>query len=120
MATLGANFGKIFSAIITGKAVKEFIKNPKNDMLIYGPTPSPRSAWFPTGTRIPIGKIRLGRSSRKIFLELGKGKSKGGRFTGLGHTQGKSKRDTQWFRMDWHKAHDNFSWKDGNYHFHTR
>ena len=125
MATLVANAGRIFLRLSRGNARKRildsFIRNRKSSFVIYGPTPQ-RGLWLPNKTQINLGRISVGRSSRKIILELGRKNRQGGRFIGAGSTQGGGKNTDQWFRMDWHSlvGHSKASrdWESGNYHFH--
>jgi len=125
MSTLIANTGRIVLRLARGKARKfilnNFISNYKSSFVIYGPTPQ-KGVWFPNQTQINLGEINVGRSSRKIVLELGRKNGQGGRFIGAGSTQGSSKNVTQWFRMDWHSivGHNEASrdWISGDYHFH--
>lgn len=111
MANLGSNIPHIIAGITNGegkaKAI-EFIKSPKNNLLIYGPTPLKGKPWIPS-VKINIGEITLAKSHRKIQLEIGKVKKQGGRLIGLGHSQGETKKagHKQWFRMDWHDVHGN-------------
>ena len=113
ISVLGSNVGRIFRGLAKSNKVKQFVSNKKN--------PESKYPWFRTGTRIPIGKINVGKGRRKIFVELGSGSNQGGRFTGVGHTQGSSKTNhTQWFRMDWHKPDGAEQWGSGNYHFHLK
>ena len=97
----------------------QFVKSPKNNLLIYGPTPLQPQLWI-RSTRINIGEITLAKSRRKIQLEIGTAKKHGGRLIGLGHSQGETKKagHDQWFRMDWHDVHGNEDHISGDYHYH--
>ena len=101
--------------------LRSFIHNRKSKFVIYGPTPLTGDP-IPVGTTINLGRINVGRSSRKMILELGRPSGTGGRFIGVGNTQGGGKGSDQWFRMDWHSivGHSDSSrdWISGNYHFH--
>ncbi|MCX4026081.1 tandem-95 repeat protein [Endozoicomonas sp. SM1973] len=105
---------------ITQKGLmNNFLKNKKNDLLIYGPTPEmKKTPWPAAGTRILIGKLSLVKSKRKVYLELGASAKHRGRFIGIGNTQGSTKGHEQWFRMDYHSPHGNEAAIWGNYHAH--
>jgi choice-of-anchor A domain-containing protein/RHS repeat-associated protein len=121
LSVLCQNFYRIMAGLEKSSKVREFVKSPKNDLIIYGPTPHGGYPWFPTGTRLTIGSMTLGKGSRKILVELGTGAGQGGRFIGLGHTQGARKVDhTQWFRMDWHEPDGAEQWRSMGYHFHLK
>lgn len=74
--------------------------------------------WVSLGTKIQLGRFRLAKSTRKIFLDVGTSKDNRGRFCGIGHTQGSTKGHKQWFRMDYHSPHGNHNATWGNYHAH--
>ena len=123
--TLAANTGWLIGQMAKPELeskIKEFIKNPKNKLLIYAPTPDAQGPWLPSGTRIKIGNIGLSKGSRDIEIELGKASSQGGRMVGVGHSFANQRNQgKQWWRMDWHPPHGIHSNDkiDGNYHFHT-
>ena len=98
--------------------IQQFLKNPKNDLLFYGPTPDRKTPWFTTGQFRPtLGQIKIGKNMRQIKLEIGRSSG-----FGMGNTQGSGSGHRQWFRMDWHPAHgaEAYDWKYKQYHFHTR
>lgn len=123
---LAKNFGWILSQMALPPKeiqIRQFLSNPRNKLLIYGPTPYLRATpWLPPGTRIHVGKLRLSKSVRDVELELGRGSGQGGRIVGVGHSYGTQRNQgLQWWRMDWHSPHgagtnDRI---DGAYHFHT-
>ena len=127
--TLAANTGWLIGQMALPKQedlIKQFLANPKNDLIVYAPTPRPLDTptWLSVGTRIPVGTFSLAKAGkRNLVIELGRGASQGGRMVGVGHTQGTKKHSqgTQWWRMDWHPVPPNHNddRKDGNYHFHT-
>lgn len=53
LSVLSQNIGKIYSGLSKSEKVREFIKSPKNDLLIYGPTPESGYPGFSVGTRMP-------------------------------------------------------------------
>jgi len=125
--TLSRNFGWVLKEMATPKKerqIKEFLANSKNKLLIYGPTPYFGSTpWLPPGTRIPVGTVKLSKSTRAVELELGRGSGQGGRIVGIGHSYGLAKNQgSQWWRMDWHSSHGTSTNDriDGGYHFHTQ
>lgn len=109
------------------REIGQFISNPKNRFLIYGPTPYLRlTPWLKPGMRVPLGTIHLSKSVRRVELELGRGSRAGGRLTGVGHSNGDKKDDQgfQWFRMDWHSLNGHGPESNDRerkpYHFHTQ
>ena len=120
MANLGSNIPNIIAGITNGEVkakVIEFIKGSKNNLLIFGPTPTREVPWI-SSSRISIGEITLAKSRRKIQLETGRASQQGGRLIGLGHTFGNRPNFGQWFRMDWHPIHGNEDFVSGDYHYH--
>jgi RHS repeat-associated protein len=124
---LSRNFGWVLKEMAMPKKerqIKEFLANPRNKLLVYGPTPYLRATpWLPPGTRIPVGTVKLSKSTRSIELELGRASGQGGRVVGIGHSYGSAKNQgSQWWRMDWHSPHGAGSNDriDGDYHFHTQ
>ena len=124
IAVLARNAPRIIIEINKHKreVVRQFIQNRRNDLIIYGPTPSSNTPWFPSGTRVPFGSISLSGGKRRVLVELGASKRHRGRVVGLGHSQGSGSGHQQWFRMDWHETHGpgTFDWEDPPYHFHVR
>ena len=83
--------------------LRQFLANPNNNLLFYGPTPQRTTPWPSTGMYRPqVGSITTGKVNRKIMVEFGRSSGQGGRMFGLGHTQGSGSnaRHRQWFRMD--------------------
>ena len=70
MSNLCSNIPNTIAGITNGNGkakVIEFVKSPKNNLLIYGPTPLQPQLWI-RSTRINIGEITLAKSRRKIQL----------------------------------------------------
>ena len=124
ISNLFSNSHRVIAGIKRYKsdAVKQFLSNPKNNLLLYGPTPySKTTPW--AGKRITIGSIKLSKSSRKIMLETGRASDQGGRLLGLGHTFGSGRRGgghMQWFRQDWHASHGAHDYLSPPYHYHWK
>jgi len=117
--TLFSHLPEIVKNVTQKGLIKNFLSNKKNDLLVFGPTPEFKTTpWPSTGLRILIGKIRLAKTTRKVFLEVGSSKKYRGRFIGVGNTQGKNTSYEQWFRMDYHGPHGNEDAVWGNYHVH--
>ena len=123
--TLAANAGWLMGEMAKPELknkIEEFIKNPKNKLLIYAPTPEAQVPWLISGTRIKVGTIRLSKGSRDVEIELGKASSQGGRMVGVGHSFANQKNQgKQWWRMDWHSVPPNHrdDKQENGYHFHT-
>ena len=126
---LSRNFTWVLGEMTTPKKerqIREFISNPKNKLLIYGPTPYLRTTpWLPPGTRISAGSVKMSKSSRSIEVELGRASGQGGRVMGIGHSYGSAKNQgSQWWRMDWHSLLGHGPGSNdrvvGAYHFHTQ
>jgi RHS repeat-associated protein len=131
IAALGMGMGKVTTDLTSDPRKKDqvtqFLKQPKNNLIIYMPTPSSRTPYLPPGTQVEVGQVSLTKSVRKVLLEFGKGGGQGGRMIGLGHSNAARKHDQglQWFRMDWHDKtghnYDFFETANGReYHFHTK
>ena len=121
LANFASNSGRIFLGLGAGNnnPINQFLKNNKNSLLIYGPTPEPNTSWF-LPQRINVGRISLSKSHRDVKVEIGKVTDQGGRMLGIGHTQGTTRHHQQWFRQDWHKPHGagNQRLVDPPYHYH--
>jgi RHS repeat-associated protein len=131
LITLARNMHTVISHLTTHPKARNkiatFVKQPKNNILIYGPTPEHDKTPWPT---VDIGQIRLGNlttrlGSRQVILSLGRASGQGGRVIGLGSSHGTAKtQGDQWFRMDWHSvsghAASSRDIDDPPFHFHTR
>ena len=127
--TLASNAYWLIPKLATHKDILSNVANPKNDTVIYGPTPlNDVSVW--KGLKIKIGKISMVKGTRNIYLDTTRSGKEGGRMFGLGNTHGnKAGKGFQWFRMDWHsmqshnatdlcKVYLSYRNRANSYHFH--